>query len=297
MTNARFLKLAVLTICLLAASACDPQKFVKKYYGQMGLNQLATPRDDLEPGAVFLSDKKKVSYADNMLDYADDTEDEYPVGVKNAMYLFNAALRSGEEERTVEPTAALKFLDAVLPVNVSGSLKFTSKVTIAPVNAKAKRMKIPILQRYLNSPDSLSFRRQMHDFQQRNKNLQVAIAYEIYRTNSMRITAEGGKDVSSELKVGAVGPVGSGALGFKYKKTSKSELVIEGDRFYAFAARAARIEESKAFSKTYLLTDLSFVFPGKWGIQAAGTDITYSTSIVGDDFQPLDFVPLTELGL
>ena len=169
MNNVRCLTTVVLALSLCLAAGCDPQKVVKKYYAELGLNPLSILRDDIEPGAVFLSYKRKgiAAYADNMLDYATETKQQYSVSIDNAMKHFNAVLPSLEHKRKVKPNLALKFLDAILPVNVTGSIEFTSNVTIAPVQAKAKRMKLFVIQRYLDSPDSAPFRRQMKNLQQK----------------------------------------------------------------------------------------------------------------------------------
>ena len=291
--------LVVLVLCSVSlVVACDPQQMVRTYYATMGLNQLAVPRDDIEPGGVILSDRRRklASYADNIFDYADGPTQEYAISGTNAMYLFNAALRSWNSDRTIEGPLALEFLDKILPVSVSGSLALTSKVTIAPVQAKVKRMKIPALQRYLSSRDSTQFRETVKIYQQNNSNLKVAIIYEVYRAKEISLVAQDGNDVASSVAVGQVGLVGSAQTGFKYNKLTKSELVIQGDNYYAFAVRAALIEPG-TLPNTYLISQFNFSLPGGWGIQSAGTEITYSTSVIGEEFEALDFVPISELGL
>lgn len=305
--NSRLLLLVSLLVCG-ALTACDPQDEVRRYFARLGLNQLAIAQTQIEPGAVFLADtsRRQASYADNMLHYATYT-DGLPVEMRNGMTEFEAVLPSLERATQVEPTRALQFLDSFLPVNVSDSIELSSDVTISPIAAKVKRMRLPVIQGHLRSPQSVEFRQQMAVFQDSNPDLRITIAYEVYRTNRMRITARSGRDVSSSLNVGAVGPVGSGAFGLKYTKSTTSELLIEGDESFAFAVRAAlirRVEDMPTTPPLYTLSQLAVGFTGVPGqvigrpsrFPDFGNDNAYSVSI-GEEYEPLALVPLSELGL
>ena len=306
--NCSALLVPVLASCLLLA--CDPQDEVRKHFASLGLNQLSVARTGIEPGAVFLSDTRtrRASYADNMVHYATYT-DQLPIQMRDGMPEFEAVLPSLERATKVDPTLALGFLDAFLPVNVTGSLSFSNDVTISPIAARVKRMRIPTIQDHLVSPQSTSFRQQMSAFQNRNDDLRIAIAYEVYRTNQMRITARSGRDVSSNLEVGAVGPIGSGAFGLQYHKVTTSELLIQGDQSFAFAVRAALIEPVSFLNSDpplYTISELEVELERRlrgqptrprFGFWSTVDARAYSTSIVGDDYQPVALVPLSELGL
>src|SRR3989442_13805206 len=90
---------------------------------------------------------------------------------------YAAVLRSFTQDRTIDASAAVKFIQSMVPVDLGNDFKFTDKVTIDPTNATVTRMKIPIVQRYLNSNASLEFRKQVQQFLQDGKT-SAYIAYE-----------------------------------------------------------------------------------------------------------------------
>ena len=288
----------VLSLLAAASSAfllaCNPDDVIQEYFAKAGLNQLLTPRADIIPGAVFLTYDGKPSYADNIMDYAIQTS-EMPVSMSDATPEVNAVL--GSLTQSVDSSLAIDFLGRFLPI-ASGSVTLTNdiSVSISPIMARFKRMRIPTITAHLASEDSEEFRRAMDDFHRTYDNLRVTIAYEVYRTKRMRIASTEGSNVAVGMTIG----VTENESGYKYTKESERVLEFEGDISYAFAVRAALMipdDASQTQPRQYVLAQLSYVPRDDRlaSLYENRADVQYSASVVGDDFEQLDLVPLTEL--
>ena len=113
----------------------------------------------------------------------------------------------------------------------------------------------------------------------------------------MRIASTEGSNVAIGMTVDAT----AAESGYTYTKVSESILDFEGDISYAFAVRAALLipdEDSQANPRPYVLAKLSYVPRNDRlaAIYEGRPDVLeYSASVVGDEFEQLDLVPLTEL--
>ena len=286
--------LTVLSSCLLLA--CNPDDVIKEYFAKAGLNQLLTPRPDISPGAVFLAYDGKPSYADNILDYATQTS-EMSVSVNDATPEVNAVL--GSLTQSVDSSLAIDFLGRFLPIpSASVMLSSDVSVSVSPIMAKFRRMRIPTIIAHLQSEDSKGFRAALDAFHRTYEDLRVTIAYEVYRTKRMRIATTEGSNVSVGMTTGAT----KDESGYKYTKVTESVLEFEGDISYAFAIRAALLlpdSTSQTNPRQYVVANLSYVPDDDRlaSMYANREDVLkYSASVLGDDFEQLDLVPLSELG-
>ena len=268
---------------------------IKEYFADAGLNQLLTPRPDIVPGAVFLTYDGKPSYADNIMDYATQTG-EMPVSVNDATPEVNAIL--GSLTQSVDSSLAIDFLGRFLPIPSAGvTLTSDVSVSISPIMAKFRRMRIPTIIAHLRSEDSEDLRTALDGFHSTYDDLRVTIAYEVYRTKRMRIASTEGSNVSVEMTTGAT----KDESGYKYTKVTESVLEFEGDISYAFAVRAALLlpdNTSQTTPRRYRVVRLSYVPDDRLASIYANRDdvLEYSASVLGDGFEQLDLVPLSELG-
>jgi hypothetical protein len=176
-----------------------------------------------------------------------------------------------------------------VPLSLEGKLKLTDKVTIGLTNAKVRRMKIPTIQRFLNREESVQFRQFVAE-QLRGRNAKVFVVYESFRTNKLKLTAEGGKDITTSVDIGQAVSVVSQAKGkFQYKRTTKSEIEITGDHYYAFAIRTGRLQPTADGGMQFVPGD--FKFSGRLG----GTDEEKYTQPILPDFQKVALGSLLDL--
>ena len=244
---------------------------------------------------MFLTYDGTPSYADNIMDYAMQTSN-MPVSMNDATPELNAVF--GSLTHSVDSALAINFLGRFLPVP-SGSVTLTNNVSVSitPIMARFKRMPIPTIIEHLESEDSERFRRAMDNFHRIYGDLRVTIAYEVYRTKRMRIASTEGSNVAIGMTVDAT----AAESGYTYTKVSESILDFEGDISYAFAVRAALLipdEDSQVNPRPYVLAKLSYVPRNDRlaAIYEGRPDVLeYSASVVGDEFEQLDLVPLTEL--
>jgi hypothetical protein len=284
--NTNQLKLPVLSlVALLGAVACNIESDINDYFAKFGLNRLAAPRTDLNPGALILSSPKGALYADNMLDYvAAQSTTTFPVSGGDRIGEYQAVLKTYTKDRSVDGSLALKFLDTFVPgLHLSETLKLTSKVTIDLINAKVRRMSIPSIQQFLRSPEGAGFRTAVVSF---SKTSTPYIAYETWHTNKLKISAAGGAKFDTSVGVGKVLPVlADGSATFTYTFNSDSELELTGGTYYVFAVRTARLVPAAGDLVT--LDPVNFAKPKDWGIMGAGSDEKFSAPIQGN------FAPLT----
>ena len=281
----RILIVSVTAFCLFFLTGCpDPDKRADDIFKKQGINRVRVPNDYMQPGSVIVVKDKKAVYADNMLDYLVSQPDP------NQAFKIQAGLAvvpasSGETAMGVD--LALKFLDSFLPVKVSGKMALTSDVKLDLVNAKIKRLKVPDLQGFLNKADSLPFRNAM--MEQINQGKSVFVAYETYITNKLKLTANAGTDISTSAEIDKITPLfESSQPKFTFTKKSKTEIVIDGDGFYIFGVKTAKLTFDK--SKNLWSFDITNFAPT--GVLGAGSDDNkFAASMTGTsptDFQVVD---------
>lgn len=284
MTTKTLLKIGArfLLLCLIALNtACNPEDTVNDYFEKLGLNRLAILRNDVQPGALILVGKQGPIYADNMFDRLEgESGNEYGINVSNKISEYQAILKSYQGTTDIDGELAVKFIKGLLQVKPEFKLELSNKVSIEMVNAKVRRMKIPTIQKFLGRNESRSFRREILEYLKND--VRPYLVYEVYRTNKLKIVAEGGTDISPDLTVGAVHPlISEGEVSFSYKKTSTSQIEIIGEGYYSFAVRTAQLVPGPS-TGSLKLNPTGFIKPEEWGIKSAGTDDRYSAAILGN---------------
>jgi hypothetical protein len=272
--------LAIIVSILSISAGCDPEQTVNNYFAQQGLNRLAVVRDDIQPGGLVIANSKGAMYADNMFDYTTKPPSaEYTFTAGDGTAEYKAVLRSFTQDRNIDPSVAVKFLASMIPADLGNEFKFNDKVMIDLTQATVRRMKIPVVQSYLNSNASGAFRAAVSQFVQDGKT-SAYLVYETWRAKKLKIQTESGKDISNALEIGAVKVIASATGKFSYKRTSKSEIELTGDKFYVFAIRTGMLEKN---GDNFKFKPMDFLKPNGWGVKAAGTDIQYSAPI-NEDF-------------
>jgi hypothetical protein len=235
--------LCLVGVLLLSTVGCDPEKVVSEYFRKAGLTRLAGIRTDVEPGGLVIVGKEGAIYADNMLDYLETSpETEYPIVGGDGKQEIDAILKKFTSEKSMGAELAVKFLQGVFPapIGLEAKLGLTNSVKIDLINAKLRRMKIPTVNKFLSTSDSLPFRKAVLESMASKQ--KAYLIYETWRSNKLKITSEQEKDVSTSIDVGQVKEIlGEGKLKFYVKRLSKSELEISGEQYYVFAVRTGEL--------------------------------------------------------
>ena len=277
------LLLVFLSFTLLA---CDPEDLINDYFKQMGLTRLAVLQTDVQPGTVILMRGKEAFLGDQILDYSDkdvDPSHDYGTFGGSAKDDVDAILRKFTGNTALSGKVAMSFLTSVFRLSPSLDLGLTGNVSITLPDAKVRKMKVADLEKFLSRNESLTFQKKVREWTQQG--LTPYVAYEVYRAKSLKILSAEGKDVAPSLKVNTVTPLPiEGSAAVAYKKTASNELVVAGNRYYAFAVRTAKLTVDAEQAVTVDRTD--FVKPEEWGIKSAGTDDQYATPLV-HGFKPV----------
>ena len=279
---------AVLLIALTGSLiSCDPEEQINKYFAYLGLTRLAVPRTDIDPGTLIVTKGKEAFFADHMLDYVDqesDAKQDYGIFGGDKIKEYQAMLRQYQGKTALSSQTALQFVQGVFQLSPGVDLGLTGQVRIEMVDAKFRKMKVSAIQKFLNRKESLGFRDAV--LQHLKQGHQAYVAFEVYRTKSLKIVSEAGQELAPSLKVDTVTPLpikGEGSI--SYKKSSKNEMVLNRNRYYAFAVRTARLIQGRG--KLGLTIDQTgFAKPAGWGIKSAGTDDQYSAPL-GESFTPI----------
>lgn len=262
----------------LVVAGCNAEQLVNSYFKNLGLNPLAVVRDDIKPGALVIKHNNKAVYTDSIYDFARAkapvTQSENLDKSKD----FQAVLKAHESERKVDAGAALSFLKAVLPVDLSVDLGLTNSVTISAINAKGHRLPVPDVLEFLRNNSA-----PLHDFiASQGAGAEAYVAYETYEADTLNIVAESGSDVSTKLATTQeFKPLSSGSATFKYARTAKDTLVIKGDHPFVFAVRTGKLAYK---NDVYGLLVTNFV---SGDVKAVGGDEKYASQ-VNEGFAPLD---------
>jgi hypothetical protein len=226
----------VTTVCLTLIG-CNPENDVNSYFRDKGLNRLKVPSTLVKPGGVFLVEGKNTTYCDTMFAY-DATASPKPA---ITTIDYDAKLSGRESTRKVNASLAVTVLSMFLPFKIAGDLTLASTVTIDPSQPKVSRIMVPDILAYLKSSNAAGFISFVRD--QTSKDSHVFVAYEVYQTNEMKITAEKTYDFSaSATQAQDLAPVKEGKLSIAVNGSDKSQLLIKGNDSYVVAVRAARID-------------------------------------------------------
>lgn len=274
-------------VCLsLTLLGCDPEDLINGYFKQMGLTRLAVLQTDVQPGTVILMKGSEAFLGDHVLDYVDqrlNPSHDYAMFGGSAKDEVDAILRKFSGNTALSGKAAMSFLTSVFRLTPSLDLGLTGTVSIALPDAKVRKMKVADLEKFLSRNESLTFQKKVHEW--KRQGLSPYVAYEVYRAKSLKILSAEGKDVAPSLKVNTVTPLPiEGSAAVAYKKTASNELLVAGNRYYAFAMRTAKLSVDAENTVTVDRTD--FVKPEEWGIKSAGTDDQYAAPLV-PDFKPV----------
>ena len=274
-----------LTMLVFCTTGCpDPDKRADELFAKQALNRLRTPNDFMQPGSVIIMRGGKAVYADNVTDYIGGPED----------YAFN--LIAGNQkipamtsETGMEASTALKFLDSVLPVKVSGSLKIGGKVKLELVSAQIKRIPVPKIKDFLRSKASESFRLAMKEEFAKGNN--IYIGYQTLSANSFDLEGESGVDIAPKVTIGKAEAIEEGEATVKWTKTQKTKIKFEGDAYYVVALKAAKLSYDKANDRW----DIDITNFPKTGTLSGDDDNKYAAAPSGNtstDYRVLDVVRL-----
>lgn len=282
------MSLGLLVLIAMFTTGCpSPDQKADQIFKDQGLNRIRKPNDYMQPGSVIIVKDKRAIYADNITDYAASTTPTSPLPIISGA----AVIGSHTDETGMDANTALKFLDTLLPISASAQMKLTSNVNIEMINAKVKRIKIPDINAFLGAPDSMPFRTAVRKYIQDGN--RVFIGYETYVTNKLKLKSVTGQDISTGVTTDkAISLFAFGEQKFSYKKTSQTEIIINGDAFYNFALRTG---ELKLDTGTGLISFKPTEFAPR-GVLAAGTDDRFSSSLTSDnplEFQSVDIIRQT----
>ena len=277
---------AFLVCVSLSLLACDPEDLINGYFRQMGLTRLAVLQMDVQPGTVILMKGNEAFLGDHVLDYVDQTADpSHDDGTfgGSAKDEVDAVLKRFSAKSELTGKIAMSFLASVFRLSPGLDLGLAGAVSISLPDAKVRKMKVAKLEKFLTLNDSLTFQKKVREWKQRG--VTPYVAYEVYRAKSLKILSVEGKDVAPSLKANTVTPLSiEGIITVTYKKTASNELIVDGDRYYAFAVRTAKLNVDSAQTVTVDRTE--FVKPSEWGIKSAGTDDQYAAPLV-KNFEPV----------
>jgi len=263
----------------LTLLGCDPEDLINGYFKQMGLTRLAVLQADVQPGTIILMKGSEAFLGDHVLDYVDqplDPSHDYGTFGGSVRDEVDAILRKFSGSTALSGKAAMSFLTSVFRLSPSLDLGLTGTVSIALPDARVRKMKVADLEKFLSRNESLTFQKKVYEWNQQG--LSPYVAYEVYRAKSLKISSAEGKDVAPSLKANTITPLPiESNISVVYKKTVSNELIVAGDRYYAFAVRTAKLIVDTEQAVTVDRTD--FVKPEKWGIKSAGTDDQYAAPL------------------
>lgn len=277
----------MLLICVsLTLLGCDPEDLINDYFRQMGLTRLAVLQTDIQPGTLILMKGNEAFLGDHVLDYVDQSVDpsrEYGTFGGSVKDDVDAVLRKFSANTALSGKTAMSFLASVFRLSPSLDLGLTGDVSISLPDAKVRKMKVANLEKFLSRNDSLTFQKKVREWKQQG--VTPYIAYEVYRAKSLKVMSAEGKDVAPSLKANTVTPLPiEGNITVAYKKVASNELIVAGNRYYAFAVRTAQLNVDSEQSVTIDRTE--FVKPKEWGIKSAGTDDQYAAPLM-KNFEPV----------
>jgi hypothetical protein len=239
MKNFKHFTIATICIGCSLLAGCDPNKVINRFFTDLGLNRLAILRTDIKPGAVILADTKKTMYAGNMSKYvqAMPAASDAPESAGS----FSAVIPKYTAQEGLDASSSLKFLDSVLPISLSGSLKLNGTVSLDQVEASVQRIDPADIEAILN--DSGKSAQLVAKLQDRwDGNSDIYIAYETYAAKKFSLKTTSDTNIAPEISVGKTKVIASGSAKFTITHSSTSELTVDGDTAYVFAFRAAKVE-------------------------------------------------------
>jgi hypothetical protein len=227
---------------------------IDKYFAEKRLNRLAVVRDDIQPGTLIIHANGTSQSTDHILDVAPNAT----LPVRG----FEAVLPAATANRSLDAGIALKVVQTVLPVGVEGAVKLTSNVQISQVSAAGMKITETQLSQLLQSPEGEPLKKWIIDRARRK--IGTYVVMETYRAKELTMIAENGRDITSDLAVGATKLLDKVGVKFKVTRSEKDQLILSGDKYYVFALAVAAfdvIDEGQRARLGELGVDLSQPVP------------------------------------
>lgn len=267
----------MLSLLVICSTGCpDPDKRADELFAKQGLNRLRTPNDYMQPGSVILVRDKKGVYADNITDYVGGS-DEFEFN----LIAGNQKIPEMSSETGMEASTALRFLDSLLPVKVSNTLKLGGKVKLQLVSAQIKRIAVPKLKDFLKTRTSEPFRLAMKE--ELDKGNEIYIGYQTLSANSFDLESDGGVEIAAGVDIGKGSTLEEGKATVKWTKTQKTKLKFDGDSYYVVALKAAKLSYDKAKNRW----DFDITKLPKTGTLSGEDDSVYANAPSGT--KPTDY--------
>lgn len=270
--------LGLLILLALPLVSCDPEEDIHRYFADLGLNRLALVRTDLQPGSLILVGKNGPVYAGHLGRYA-SAPDAFAF---DSITEYEAVIGAYTGNRSLSASAALSFIKGLFQFEPGANLSFSGRVHVDLIESQAQRMEVDQIKNFLNGEAGHAFVQEVLEAFADGE--RAFLAYEVHRTQRLKITSIEGADLAPHLKAGAVGKLPlKGEASLSYKKVSDRELILEGQHPYAFAVRTGELIRGRApGSVRFKVTN--FLKPGY--VKSAGTDDQYTTPVL-EDFAPL----------
>jgi len=274
-------------ICLsLTLVSCDPEDLVNTYFERMGLTRLAVLRTDIQPGTIILMRGKEAFLSDTVFDYIDgevDSSQAFSILAGSADKEIAARLPHFSGRTRLSGRLAVEFIASVFHLGPQVDLNLAGQVNVRIPDMKVRKMKIAHLENFFKDEEAEPFAQKIRAWSKRG--LKPYVAYEVFRAKTIQISSAKEQDVAPSLKADTVVrlPV-SGEVGVHYKKTSKTELVVASQRYFAFAVKTARLRWDR--KEDMVVVDITQrAKPGGEGAKG-GPDDEYAAPLV-EGFQPV----------
>ena len=300
----RFLAVAQLLLVSILSMGCDsPRKAVRTYFQSLRLNQLSIPRTGIEPGDIFISGLK-----DGNREYAGRLGNLFgtsytPPEDKDRTSDFEATIGSYHKKRAIKSGLAIKFIGFLLGTNLAPSLSFSSAVIIDPIEVKGNEIDIEVIQDFLSSSESVKIRERVAKFENFNEGAKIHICYEIFKARSLKIKTGNNTRVTGSMQIGQSRLIESGNSTVEVVLEDEYNLVLDKRELHAFAVRAIRVERTNKGEAppVYEFVELESVFrthgrrPSSLCGQGQSPENCYVTSVIGNDFKPIDLRPINDI--
>ena len=240
------LLLASVVIASLLSAGCDPEDDIREYFSDHFLHQVQTPTEStIKLGQVFLSHRgRKSDVLGNMFDTYGQAGWLAREASQDVVEDDSMRLPSLSQTTLIEPSLGIDVFTGLFKLNPLEGVEIESAFTISSIVARSRLIAGPVVDRYLDSSDSEGFRRYLAERVHRpQRNARVTVVYKILRTNTMSITAQEGRNISSQLSV--TSPAVSVSAGFSVKKTSERTLEIDSDTDHVFAVGLLRLVQNR----------------------------------------------------
>jgi hypothetical protein len=227
--------LAVVLTCF--STGCNPDAALNAAFAKFGLTRLAVLRNDIQPGAVFVSSSKAAVFADNLWDYVPNStlQTQYD----NQSKTISGYLPQISSTRNIEPKAALQFISSIIPVDAAADVKFSNSVSVKQLTCLVSRVPIVDINGFISAPANLGFSSQMKAYF--DAHYSIFVAYEVWKSSDISFDSSSGADVTASLNIGQVKPVKTASASFALQRTTKESLTITGGQPYAFAVKLVKI--------------------------------------------------------